>query len=257
MDDVIGSFLKTHRETLRPEQVGLPTGGRRRVKGLRREEVALLANVGVSWYTAIEQGKAHPSVSVLRSISDALLMSETDKEYLFHILMDEKNENIITGNEIPFEIKEIINSLEPNPTYLLGINWDIRYWNESADILFSFSDFLKGVENQKVNLLEYFLNPLDRKKKAKDWESKTRTMISRYRADYLKNPKNVQFQRNIDYFKRYDLFKEEWENDSLDIFQNSQKTIIHPILESMEYKLVVLQTPEYQDLKIITFINGK
>ena len=79
----LGDFLKAHRTEITPAQVGLPTSGTRRTPGLRREEVALLAGVGVSWYTWIEQGRAaNVSGEVLDAIARALRLDQTQRLYL-------------------------------------------------------------------------------------------------------------------------------------------------------------------------------
>src|SRR5918912_3953824 len=86
----LADFLRTRRMRLAPEQVGLPRGGRRRTPGLRREEVAQLANVGVSWYTLLEQGRdIHPSREVLQSIADALQLTPVERRHLF-VLADQQ-----------------------------------------------------------------------------------------------------------------------------------------------------------------------
>ncbi|GCE21460.1 helix-turn-helix domain-containing protein [Dictyobacter kobayashii] len=80
----LGDFLRTRRMRLSLEQVGLIGGGRRRTPGLRREEVAQLANVGVSWYTLLEQGRdIHPSSEVLQNIADALQLTPDERQHLF------------------------------------------------------------------------------------------------------------------------------------------------------------------------------
>lgn len=254
MDKTIGNFLKTHRESITPEQVGLPAGGRRRVKGLRREEVAYLANVGLSWYTAIEQGKVHPSIQVLRSISEALLMTETDKEYLFKLLIDNNAKDMVSNNQVPLEIKKVVSSLDPNPTYLLDKIWDIKYWNDSAEILFGFSDYIKNIKRDKVNLMEYFLISPNIRKLTEDWETKAKIMVGRYRAEYLQYPKDEQFINELDFLKEYPLFREEWKKENLDVIQNGNKNFFHPDLKNSSFKLLVLQSPEYRQLKILTFI---
>ncbi len=254
MDKIIGNFLKTHRESITPEQVGLPAGGRRRVKGLRREEVAYLANVGLSWYTAIEQGKVHPSIQVLRSISEALLMTETDKEYLFKLLIDNNAKDMVSNNQVPLEIKKVVSSLDPNPTYLLDKIWDIKYWNDSAEILFGFSDYIKNIKRDRVNLMEYFLISPNIRKLTEDWETKAKIMVGRYRAEYLQYPKDEQFINELDFLKEYPLFREEWKKENLDVIQNGNKNFFHPDLKNSSFKLLVLQSPEYRQLKILTFI---
>src|SRR5215813_7581912 len=80
----LADFLRTRRMRLSPEQVGLIRGGRRRTPGLRREEVAQLAHVGVSWYTLLEQGRAlHPSREVLQGLAEALHLTTDERHYLF------------------------------------------------------------------------------------------------------------------------------------------------------------------------------
>src|SRR5579884_3138125 len=80
----LAAFLRTRRARLSPTEVGLPERGRRRTQGLRREEVAELANIGVSWYTLLEQGQdVHPSLPVLESIAQALRLTPAEVHHLF------------------------------------------------------------------------------------------------------------------------------------------------------------------------------
>src|SRR6202167_3432960 len=83
-----GDFLRSRRERLIPVDVGLPEGFRRRTPGLRREEVALLAGVGATWYTWLEQGRdVRPSAEVLAALADALRMDTAERRHL-HVLHD-------------------------------------------------------------------------------------------------------------------------------------------------------------------------
>src|SRR6266542_7103589 len=82
----LGVFLRSRRERIRPEEVTLAPGGRRRTPGLRREEVAMLAGVGVTWYTWLEQGrKINPSDEVLTSIARTLRLSPAETEHVFRL----------------------------------------------------------------------------------------------------------------------------------------------------------------------------
>src|ERR1700751_398903 len=85
----LGAFLRSRRARPRPAEVGLADWGVRRVPGLRREEVAQLANVGLTWYTWLEQGRqARPSASVLTAIADALRLDTHEREHLFALARD-------------------------------------------------------------------------------------------------------------------------------------------------------------------------
>src|SRR5437763_5157669 len=89
MDDIerrqaLAAFLRTRRARLQPADMGLPARSRRRTPGLRREEVAELANIGVSWYTLLEQGHdVHPSRQVLESLAQALRLNTAETQHLF------------------------------------------------------------------------------------------------------------------------------------------------------------------------------
>src|SRR5204862_707733 len=89
----LGAFLRSRRARLRPAEVGLPDWGVRRVPGLRREEVAQLANVGLTWYTWLEQGRqARPSASVLTASADALRLDAHEREHLFALARDPEDQ---------------------------------------------------------------------------------------------------------------------------------------------------------------------
>src|SRR5215472_7722159 len=81
---VLADFLRQRRARLAPADVGLPPGLRRRTPGLRREEIAQLANIGTSWYVWLEQGRdVHPSAQVLESLAQALRLTANERRHLF------------------------------------------------------------------------------------------------------------------------------------------------------------------------------
>src|SRR5205085_10732812 len=116
----------TRRMRLSPEQVGLISGGRRRTPGLRREEVALLANVGVSWYTLLEQGRdVHPSSVVLHSIADALQLTPDERQHLF-LLADQQPlvDTHTPDEEVSPALRHMLDALSPIPAYIVGHRWN-------------------------------------------------------------------------------------------------------------------------------------
>src|SRR2546421_10751224 len=89
--EALAAFLRTRRARLQPAEVGLPVRNRRRTPGLRREEVAELANIGVSWYTLLEQGQdVHPSRPVLESLAQALRLTAAEKQHFFLLAYGER-----------------------------------------------------------------------------------------------------------------------------------------------------------------------
>src|SRR5579859_5199785 len=118
----LADFLRTRRMRLSPEQVGLISAVRRRTSGLRREEVAQLAHVGVSWYTLLEQGRAiHPSREVLNSIADALQLTPAERQHLFLLADQQQPDDTYLSNEhISPALHRVLDALNPVPAYIIG-----------------------------------------------------------------------------------------------------------------------------------------
>src|SRR5487761_583420 len=109
----LAAFLRSRRERIAPEDVGLPAGHRRRTSGLRREEVAQLSGVGVTWYTWLEQGRQiNASPQVLGAVARTLLLDQAEREHLFR-LADLPDAAMAAGGtpgceQVPPEVQEII-----------------------------------------------------------------------------------------------------------------------------------------------------
>ena len=134
--EALADFLRTRRTRLQPAEVGLPARSRRRTPGLRREEVAELANVGVSWYTLLEQGRdVHPSRSVLTNIAQALHLTPAEKQHLFY-LAHQGPASIIAGeaDQITPALQRMVDALDPHPAFVIGRRWDALAWNQAANL---------------------------------------------------------------------------------------------------------------------------
>jgi transcriptional regulator with XRE-family HTH domain len=127
-------FLRLRRAQMTPQDVGLPANGRRRTPGLRREEVAQLAGVGLSWYTWLEQGRdIKPSAQVLDALARVLRLDAAERAHLFHLARVELP--LPAGDyprEAPPELAAVVERLVPFPAYLLGPRADVLAWNAGA-----------------------------------------------------------------------------------------------------------------------------
>src|SRR3954447_18398858 len=134
----LAAFLRARRAAVRPEDVGLPGGGRRRTQGLRREEVALLAGVSVSWYTWLEQGRPiNASLDVLDALARALHLDAVEREHLIVLVGYPARLPIAPGRDVVSgAIERLLDALEPAPAYVLGPRWDFLGWNRSFMVLF-------------------------------------------------------------------------------------------------------------------------
>src|SRR4051794_17753537 len=135
----LGEFLRARREALQPGDVGLPVGGRRRTPGLRREEIALLAGVSVTWYTWLEQGRRiNASRDVLLALARALRLDEAGRAHLLALAnADGKaSDPVDRVIEAPDAINRLIMSMEPAPAYVLGPRWELVSWNAAEERLY-------------------------------------------------------------------------------------------------------------------------
>ncbi|MBW9354363.1 helix-turn-helix domain-containing protein [Citrobacter sp. EC_71] len=130
----LGAFLRVRRESLDPQRLGLPRIGRRRTPGLRREEVAMLANVGVTWYTWLEQGReVNPSQAVLLNVANALQCSPLETRHLFVLagLTPPESTPVMVCEGITPGTRKMLDSLMPQPASIQKPSFDIVAWNES------------------------------------------------------------------------------------------------------------------------------
>jgi transcriptional regulator with XRE-family HTH domain len=137
----LGQFLKARRAQLSPGDVGMPPGSRRRTPGLRREEVALLAGVGVTWYTWLEQGRQiNVSTQVLDAVARTLRLDRAERWHLYRLAeampLRAQSERKGERRAVPGAIREIVQSLDPLPATLINSRFDILMSNDASEELF-------------------------------------------------------------------------------------------------------------------------
>jgi transcriptional regulator with XRE-family HTH domain len=177
----LGAFLRSRRARLRPAEVGLTDWGVRRVPGLRREEVAQLANVGLTWYTWLEQGRqARPSASVLTAIADALRLDAHEREHLFALARD-PDPGGNPGALAPAGpgLDTLVQGFEPSPAYAISARFDVLAHNRPAGLLFG---NLGPGPGGPANMLHLgFTDPHWRTLIA-DWDQEAARHVAMYRA---------------------------------------------------------------------------
>ena len=131
----LAAFLRSRRERISPEQAGLPPGYRRRTPGLRREEVAQLAGVGVTWYTWLEQGRPiNASSQVLTAVAQTLKLDQAELAHLFRLadVADLPADPAVQPcPQVPSEVQAIMDGLVPMPACVLNERYDLLGWNEA------------------------------------------------------------------------------------------------------------------------------
>jgi transcriptional regulator with XRE-family HTH domain len=168
-----------------PDDVGLAAGGRRRTPGLRREEVAMLAGVSVSWYTWLEQGRPiNVSLDVLDALARVLRLDDAERTHLLALAgypgSTPRSTVHPTEEPAPDSTVRLLDVVEPCPAYVLSPRWDYLVWNRAHHRLFPDIDTLPPEERNLVWTV--FANPYARQVIV-DWDDEARRVLSQYRAD--------------------------------------------------------------------------
>jgi transcriptional regulator with XRE-family HTH domain len=191
----LADFLKKRRAALQPEDVGLPNSARRRTPGLRREEVALVAGVGTTWYTWLEQGRdVRASVDVLEAIARGLRLSDAERE---HLVLLGRGEGTPVSRPVEAAspaLRRMVEGLDPHPACVQGRAYDYLCWNESYALVFG--DPLDWPEGQRNALWISLMDPA-RRPMLDDYEQLVRRLVARFRADHAANVGDPRFEELI------------------------------------------------------------
>jgi transcriptional regulator with XRE-family HTH domain len=182
----LADFLRSRRARLRPEDVGLAPGARRRTPGLRREEVAILSNVSATWYTWLEQGRdINPSPEILTALARALLLNGTDTDYLFLLagLMPPRSSDAENG--VPERLLRLMHAQHPAPAIVFDEALEIVAWNAVSDALYGHSEF--GPDDR--NAVWTFCAAERYRVETVDWESHARRLLGELREAFARDPK--------------------------------------------------------------------
>ena len=176
----LADFLRSRRERLNPKSVGLPQGRRRRTPGLRREEVAELAGIGVDWYIRLEQGRSvSPSVTTVDALARALRLSKAEHGHLRALTRHGERRAFVREN-VPGPLRRMVEGLD-QPAYITGRRWDVLAWNETADEIFAFS---RLPEDERNILLSVFTRPASRRLFGPAWAEEARRILAMFRPTH-------------------------------------------------------------------------
>jgi transcriptional regulator with XRE-family HTH domain len=188
-------FLKRCRTRLDPAELGLPQPKRKRTEGLRREDVAALSGVSVSWYTWLEQGRdMRVSDDVLERLCHTLRLTEDERVYLFSLVQHRVPRAPRNAPpEAPPEIVRMINGLNV-PAIIMNLRWDVLAWNRLNTLIYRDYNTMPAADR---NLLEIVLSRKASHLSPIDLESTARRLIARLRFDYSKSDDDPRFEALI------------------------------------------------------------
>lgn len=176
-----GEFLRSRRGKLSPEDVGLPAGRRRRTAGLRREEVAERAGIGVDWYIRLEQGRmVRPSASTINALAEALNLSSVERAHLT-ALAHSAGRRRFEPEEASPTLRHVVQAID-QPAYVTGCRWDVLVWNTAAAKLFG--DFGRWPKEERNILLFMLTTGRGRALFGDSWSREARRIVAQFRSAY-------------------------------------------------------------------------
>jgi hypothetical protein len=191
----LGGFLKARRARLRPEDAGLAPGPRRRTPGLRREEVALLAGVGVSWYTWLEQGRPiNASWQVLDAVARALRLDGAERWHLYRLAEAMPVRSLGAAAAVSDPVRDVLRSLDPLPAVLINARFDIVATNDAHEEMFWDWHSLPCVHK---NLLWCAVTEPRARELFLNYDQEIPHMIARLRAAYAQHLGDPEWEEDI------------------------------------------------------------
>lgn len=243
-------FLRRCRARIEPGDVGLPVSRHKRTGGLRREDVASLSGVSVSWYNWLEQGRdMNVSDDVLERLCGTLRLSEDERVYLFSLVQHRAPRATRKARqETPPEIERMIDGLRV-PAIAMNLRWDVLSWNRVNSVIYR--DYARVPPGQR-NLLEILLSSPVRHMTAAQLETTARRLIARLRFDYSKNADDPRFEAFI---ARLDalspLFRRLWRIPEFTLRGFGIHRFTHPRFGALAFEHTSCVPDGHQDIRVV------
>ncbi|MCK2215651.1 helix-turn-helix transcriptional regulator [Actinomadura sp. ATCC 31491] len=245
--DQLREFLRARREALRPADVGLPDAGRRRTPGLRREEVAVLAGVGVSWYTWLEQGRdIKVSDAVLDAVGRALLLDDAELSHLYVLAgLNPPEPAGLPGAPVGDQLRHVLDGWMPNPAHVLDRHYDLVAMNDAARAVFGFDEDVSNC------MVAFFTHPVYRGRFT-SWHEFAPDMVADFRAAAARHPGDPAFGRIAAELRAASPeFAELWGRAEVRSRSQGTKAITHPVAGDLVFEYSLFRLPDRADLNIV------
>jgi transcriptional regulator with XRE-family HTH domain len=240
----LAEFLRSRRARLTPAEVGLPEAGIRRTPGLRREEVAMLAGVGITWYTWLEQGrKINPSDDVLASIARTLRLSSAETDHVFRLAKPQRTNGV---TKVPEVLRHLVASFDPAPAILIDARWDLLGWSRAAEELYRIDKVRVEDRNAAILMFDQCREVVE------DWPAHARRMIGAIRAASADLLDDDRFLAVLEQLRRdHPEMSQWWDEPEVAPKTVSCKVLLHPVRGRMPVSEVVLRPAVAPELQLV------
>ncbi len=245
----LAEFLRARRAAIRPEQVGLPSGRGRRTPGLRREEVALLAGVSVTWYTWLEQGRRiNASDDVLLAIGRALRLDDAGLDHLL-ALTDPGTADVDAPTEAPSALTRLLDALLPAPAYVLGPHWEFVAWNEAQARLYP---RLTELEPPRRNLMWVLFADRATRELIVDWDIHARQALAEFRSATSSIRHDAAMNELLGILEEEsDEFADWWAEQQVSGFETRLRRFRHPAAGELTFEYQQMAPVEWPNLRLV------
>ena len=251
----IREFLTSRRARITPEQAGLPAyGGNRRVKGLRREEVAMLAGVSVDYYVRMERGTlAGASESVLDSLASALQLDEAERDHLFALARESAPQGARrrtkTSTTVRPALQQVLDAITDAPAWIRNGRHDILAMNQLARALYS--PVLTQPRRPANTARFVYLNPDAAREFFVDYDQITRDAAAMLRLEAGRNPHDDELVTLIgERSTRSELFRQRWASQDVRFHRSGRKRLHHPIVGRLDLDFEAMELPSEPGLQL-------
>ncbi|MEU6345902.1 helix-turn-helix transcriptional regulator [Streptomyces sp. NPDC046977] len=256
--DAVSAFLRSRRDSITPEQAGLPVYGQRRVAGLRRGEVAALAGVSVEYYTRLERGNLKGvSDSVLDALARALRLDDTERMYLRDLARaagpapQARSPRRETRPAVRPGVARIVEGMPELPAYVMNNRLDTLAANPLGRALYAemFADPACG-----ANVARFaFLNAAATRFYV-DWERMARFAVGALRVEAGRSPHDRELSNLIgELSTRSDAFRVLWGSHSVHVFRDTTKRLHHPLVGDLELDQETMSLPDDSGLSVVVY----
>ena len=250
----LADFLRHRREALRPEDVGLPLGARRRAPGLRREEVAALAVMSADYYTRLEQRRGpQPSEQMLASLARALRLTSGERDYLYQLAGRGAPVSVTSATHVAPALLRVLDRLSDTPALILSNLGETLVQNRMAEGLFGDKSGYTGLARSEI--YRWFTVPGERLRYPEgDRDRQSRAQVANLRAAYgVMGPRSQAAELVRALQKESAEFASLWERHEVAKRFEDHKILIHPELGAIELDCQVLFTEDQsQALLVLT-----
>jgi transcriptional regulator with XRE-family HTH domain len=250
LDRQRGEFLRSCRARMKPADLGLPIPQRKRTEGLRREDVAALSGVSVSWYTWLEQGRdMRVSDEVLERICHTFRLSDDERIYLFSLVQHRPPRlHRNTRFEAPPEIVRMIDGVS-SPAVVTNLRWDVLAWNQLNSMIFRDYGATPPAERNLVEILftrpSYYEDP-------QEFENMARRVLAKLRVDYSKSGDDPRFEALI---RRLDtlspVFRRVWRTPEINVRSYGIHRFRHPSYGELAFEHTTVVPDGHPTVRVV------